>query len=92
MRKALTLLASLLIIAAATGCGGGDRLRQRYDMVYLGQDESSVRDKMGRPTSRDGQTWVWTRKSPYQRASVTFCQGKVCDKSWSNVAPGATGQ
>jgi hypothetical protein len=90
MRRNSLILATLAVLIVSAGCNRF--ARQRYETVYVGQPAADVRRALGRPTSQDGDEWLYVHDSPpYYRAVIRISDGKVAGKSWSYDRPRADG-
>lgn len=80
--KRVMLAAVLLVGVFAAGCGGAEFTRVNYETIYLGQPAGAVEDKLGEPTRREEQTWIYVNDDPWYRAAIEFDDGRVTDKQW----------
>jgi len=91
MRKAAAWVAGAVLAAALAGCGG-KFTRVRYELVQIGMDRQEVRNILGAPAETTVESWTYARSMPYSRAVITFTDGRVSDRSWSDERPGPASQ
>jgi len=84
--RIIILAACLLALSLCNGCQE-KFTRQRYETIYVTMPDWQVRNVLGDPAEADGDQWTYVHEVPYYRATVTFKDGLVVDKSWSVTKP-----
>jgi len=87
MKKNLLTVTTLLMIGAIslciTGCAPDKMTHVNFETVYEGLDQAGVLKRMGEPTEKTDDTWVYTREEGgRKKATIRFKDGLVCSKSW----------
>ncbi len=76
----------ILLIGLLLCSGCSDKFtRERYETIYIGQPKDSVHRVLGTPDRSENSRWVYINEMPYERAEITFEDGKVARKYWSYV-------
>lgn len=73
---------------AAVSLGGCSKFgRPAYDTIYVGQPQSQVRKKLGRPDRTVSGAWIYVRRRPFGSAAILLDKGTVSGKIWSSYKP-----
>ncbi len=78
----LLLLGGMFVLAAASGCIGDKFSRPAYETLYVGMPQSEVKDILGSPDKKEGDTWTYRRSKPCEIAVIKFADGKIAEKNW----------
>ena len=82
MRITAILLLAAVLTVTSLGCAG-KFTKQRFDTVYIGAPSGKLLRTLGRPDSRDGDTWTYTNNSPWYQAKFVISEDSVADKKFS---------
>ncbi len=82
MRTTAIFLLVAALAVTSLGCGA-KFTRQRYDTVYIGAPADKLLRTLGKPDSRDGDTWAYTNDSPWYQAKFIISENTVAGKNFS---------
>ena len=83
-RRACTVLIPGVVVCLVTAVCIKEFTRQRYETLYEGMSKQAVIEQIGRPTRRQGETWVYINKVPFYKATIRFKDGRLVDTSWTH--------
>jgi len=84
MKRWGILSLSLGVVLAGVCCGCDAKFtRQRYETLHVGMVASEVREILGPPDVRRGETWQYVHHKPYYRAEIEFENGRLKDMFWT---------
>jgi hypothetical protein len=75
--------ATIVLALLSAGCDGGAFTRSAFDTIYVGQPRYDVRRKLGEPTHRLDDAWLYVHEAPFRKAIVRFEDDRVVSKEWS---------
>jgi hypothetical protein len=84
-RPVLLLVPLALLAGLVAGC---ERFtRQNYETLFVGQQETEVRQVLGEPRLRTPTVWIYEHDHPYYKAVLRFGEGKLVGKTWTFQRP-----